>query len=316
MKRITIIVSITLFSAACFLLSHASEETKILLIDTNASCITADCHAKMGKKKYIHSIGLDPVRCTRCHKIAREGEHRFKEISQITLPLCIECHGEKSTLPPDIKGNPPKIILENRDLIQHAPFAEGKCTTCHDAHESDYYRHLKAPYPDAPYVSYASGTYGLCINTQCHQNFENSLTSPRTLTETKYRNGNLNLHFKHVNKKKGRTCRTCHEHHGSKSKKLVAETFKFGTRTLSTEFEITDTGGTCKTACHRTAQYDRYEPVVNIIKSSPTPGSEATPEELKVSRERDLLEEQKKETPEHKSQPIQAQPDSQTKKKE
>jgi predicted CXXCH cytochrome family protein len=248
----------------------------------------------MGMKKYVHEIGVDPLKCGRCHTEVTKGDHSFTQIPENVKFLCSQCHSENSIIPPDIKGKPPKVIPakdEDNTIIFHLPFKEGRCTVCHDAHESDYHSHLKKYYPPDPYAVYSSGTYSLCANIQCHKGYEKALEEPRVLRGTMFRNGNLNLHFKHVNKKKGRTCLTCHKQHGSKVPGLIADNFHFGTRTLTLEYEKTTTGGSCRTSCHRDTKYDRYTPAANLIVSSPTPGQDATAEELKLSRERDASEE-------------------------
>jgi predicted CXXCH cytochrome family protein len=273
-------------SAFSFVYVYAEKD--ILLIDTEASCITSSCHADMGKKKYVHAIGVDGKQCKRCHEIVKQGEHSFKKLLSETYPLCAKCHSEEFTTPPDIKGTPPKVIFKDKEIKLHKPFAEGKCTECHNAHESNFYKHLKAEYPSEFYASYSQETYSLCI--KCHKELEKALTEPRTLTDTKFRNGNLNLHFRHVNKEKSRTCRVCHQHHGSKNPKLIRKDFLFEKRTLTIEYEKTETGGICITPCHIPVRYDRYKPVEIFMKTTPRLGEDATPEELKLSREREMKE--------------------------
>ncbi len=72
-----------LFAAICTLLiSSAHGEEKLLYIDTDATCVSIKCHDTMGKKEYVHSIGVDGAQCKRCHEIITAGEHRFKALSQ------------------------------------------------------------------------------------------------------------------------------------------------------------------------------------------------------------------------------------------
>lgn len=280
-------VFIIVFSSSP-LLAQEDAVNELLYIDTNAPCISSKCHSQMNLKKYVHQIGVDPKKCNRCHEIIQEGEHRFSPISEKTVTLCARCHDKNAKTLLDIIKTPPRLLLEGEGINWHKPFAEGKCTICHDAHESDYFMHLKKAYPEGPYASFSGDTYSLCINNQCHQNFGQSLELPRVLTGTFFRNGNLNLHYKHVKKKKGRTCRTCHRHHGSEYPDLLTDSFKFGTRVLTLEYKQTDTGGSCKTPCHREGKYDRYEPIFNPINSSPTPGEDATQEELNQSKKKDM----------------------------
>ncbi|MBI4688054.1 MAG: cytochrome c3 family protein, partial [Nitrospirae bacterium] len=256
---------------------YAYAEKGPLSIDTEASCITASCHAGMGKKRYVHVAGVDAKQCKRCHEIIKQGEHSFKKVPSETFPLCVKCHSEEFAPPEDIKGTPPKVILKDKELKLHKPFAEGKCTECHDAHESDFYKHLKAEYPQGLYASFSAGQYSLCL--KCHKEILKAFTEARTLTDTGFRNGNLSLHFRHVNMLKGRTCQACHHHHGSKKPKLIRDTFVFGKKALTVNFEKTATGGSCGPACHINIKYDRYEPVKHLMKTTPVPGNDATEEE-------------------------------------
>jgi predicted CXXCH cytochrome family protein len=281
---------ITTFTISCIAVLFVSpspaetETAKLLLIDTSASCISAECHGQMGRKKFVHTIGVNPNKCKRCHEVIKEGEHRFVPTPVETGVLCALCHDKNVAAPKDVLGNPPKVLPAGNAISVHKPFAEGKCTLCHDAHESDYPKHLKADYPEEPYATYSEGKYQLCFSADCHKDYRNILEEPRLFSGTRFRNGNLNLHYKHVNKKKGRTCITCHLNHSARKPELITESFAFGTRTLRLDYEQTETGGSCTTPCHRTGKYDRYEPAFNTIRTSPTPGRAATKEELDASR--------------------------------
>lgn len=262
-----------------------------LKIDTESSCVTAECHAGMGKKKYVHGVGVNGKHCTKCHSVTNKGEHKFT-LPEAAVELCAQCHSGKYIAPADIEGVPPKIITSS-DIFEedetgelHKPFLQGKCTECHDAHESDYYMHLKGSYPEGLYAIYSIEAYGICL--KCHKGFEEVLTEPRTLNITEFRNGNLNLHFRHVNRKKGRSCKACHHPHGSENPKLIRSTFLFGTRKLGINYKKNETGGGCSPSCHMPLKYDRYDPVDVLMKNTPRLGEDASEEELNESRARDM----------------------------
>ena len=82
-------------------------------------------------------------------------------------------------------------------------------------------------------------------------------------TSTGFRNGDVNLHFVHVNKEKGRSCRACHHEHASNQAKHIRDSVPFGRWTMKTEFTKTETGGGCMTGCHLPYKYDRTTPVEN-----------------------------------------------------
>ena len=75
---------------------------------------------------------------------------------------------------------------------------------------------------------------------------------------TGFRNGEENLHFKHVNKiDKGRTCRACHDFHASPNPKHIKTQTKFGNWEFKLNYQKTETGGSCWPGCHVQRKYDR-----------------------------------------------------------
>jgi len=62
-------------------------------------------------------------------------------------------------------------------------------------------------------------------------------------------------------KVKGRSCKLCHELHGSAKPKMMAVSVPFGTWSLPLKFVKTETGGSCSPGCHETKSYDRKTPV-------------------------------------------------------
>jgi len=82
----------------------------------------------------------------------------------------------------------------------------------------------------------------------------------------------------HVNKDKARSCRTCHSPHSSQQPHLIISSFLFGERRLGITYETSDNGGSCVTSCHIKAVYDRLVPVMNQLRTSPSPGQDAGPQ--------------------------------------
>ncbi len=285
------------------------------------SCVSAGCHTGLGQeKKYVHAGVADGLGCNDCHDMADATRHvftlptkkgevcirchentaggenlhgpfaeakclrchtphasEFKKLTKEEQPeLCFDCHNRP------VKDNDGKYLpavkplFDNDAVMLHKPVKKGRCSTCHRAHASPNHRLLKKPYPASFYSSYAKKAY-FCIG--CHK--KKAFEEARTLTATGFRNGNLNLHYRHVNRDKGRTCRACHHHHGSPNEKLIRNSVPFGERFITIEnFELTETGGTCGPTCHTQVSYDRLNPVDNGLKVTPREGQDATPGEL------------------------------------
>lgn len=95
----------------------AKEKAVSVSIAGEKSCVSAECHPKMGKDKYVHG----PVAtkdCSFCHKQEKKDKHTFQPIPDVA-GLCYECH-------------------EPLDLgsVVHQPVQDGECIGCHDPHQS------------------------------------------------------------------------------------------------------------------------------------------------------------------------------------
>jgi len=243
---------------------HSSSTHFVLKEAMPDLCLS--CHKEIGKKlknaKILHKPVQDGKRCGNCHST-----HFAKAKGLLTgdeKSVCLDCHGT------DDLGNPPlkniKKELEGKTNL-HGPIQKGMCSGCHDPHGSDYPRLFTGPYPESFYTPYKEGSYDLCL--RCHE--KNLLRYPDTTIYTKFRNGNKNLHYLHVNDaRKGRTCRACHVPHAGNGQKLISkEGASFGDWNIPTRFEITPSGGSCTPGCHRTVKYDRDKPVSNEIMKAP-----------------------------------------------
>ena len=62
---------------------------------------------------------------------------------------------------------------------------------------------------------------------------------------TNFRNGSQNMHWLHINGKKGRSCTLCHDVHGTPNQHLIAKKVWFGSWEMPLEFEKTEAGGSC-----------------------------------------------------------------------
>jgi predicted CXXCH cytochrome family protein len=169
------------------------------------------------------------------------------------MDLCMSCH-DRAYKKRDGRGiaDMDKLLTENTN--HHGPIKQKDCSGCHNPHGSENFRILRYPYPSTFYLPFEAENYSLCFT--CHE--KTLVLDAKTTTLTNFRNGDQNLHFTHVNKpEKGRTCRSCHETHGSNYPKHIRETVPFGSWDMPVEFQKTETGGSCTTGCHQEKKYDR-----------------------------------------------------------
>lgn len=240
---------------------HGSSVNKLLKKKMPDICL--DCHVKMSKKlagvKVPHKPILQESSCASCHAPHYSQDKGLLPFSE--METCLFCHGTGKLGTPPLRNI--KKDLDKKKFL-HGPINKGECKACHDPHGSDNFRMLRGSYPAEIYVPYVDGIYGSCLG--CHE--KNLLKYAETTIYTGFRNGNRNLHYVHVsNKRKGRTCRVCHEPHASDGEKLInKEGAKFGAWKIPVNFVISPTGGSCAPGCHRAFKYDRKTPEIYKLK--------------------------------------------------
>ncbi len=203
-----------------------------------------------------HKALASEQKCLTCHDPHFSNYPR--QLRKQPMDLCLSCHDREY-------NNPSGKIADMKTVLQassdkHGPIREGDCTGCHNPHGSPNFRMLREPFPPVFYAPYSESNYKLCF--MCH---ENSIANTEyTTTLTNFRNGNRNLHFVHVNKAvKGRTCRACHDPHGTNNPKHIRDGVPFGIWQLPIGYKKTSTGGSCQPGCHMKYGYDRERAVVN-----------------------------------------------------
>ena len=84
------------------------------------------------------------------------------------------------------------------------------------------------------------------------------LSTTKMLMKTNFRDGDKNLHFKHVNKPKGRNCIICHNVHASDENFLIqTQTKPDSVLQKKIIFTKTENGGKCEVGCHKPREYSR-----------------------------------------------------------
>jgi predicted CXXCH cytochrome family protein len=173
------------------------------------------------------------------------------------MSLCTSCHKDP------VKTETGQVIASFTEEVEgkaslHGPVAQQQCSGCHATHGGEHFRLLVKDYPRLFYSSFSPKNYALCFS--CHP--ESLVLTERTSDLTDFRNGDLNLHYVHVNKpQRGRTCRSCHATHASDLPKHIRQSVPYGVWDLPIQFAKTETGGGCRPGCHVPYTYDRNAPV-------------------------------------------------------
>lgn len=234
--------------------AHASDVRYQLHQPSPALCFT--CH--QGVKNLIesaavvHDFLVEPKGCVSCH------DPHFTQLPYLqrtTQPaLCLSCHDRA------IKASDGRVLSDMAKLLRdnpnhHGPIREGACTACHHPHAAENFRLLFKGYPAEFYAPFEARRYALCFSCHLAALVEDEVG----VGLTGFRDGELNLHWLHVNQEKGRTCRACHEVHASKHPFHIRDAVPYGTGgwMLEINFEMTQDGGRCSPACHKPKSYDR-----------------------------------------------------------
>lgn len=233
---------------------HNSKFPKLLVEDSEALCLS--CHTAISNivttAKVKHDAVSTGAKCVNCHNPhAANVEHL---LTRLPYDLCVNCHGKDGVTDHDGKPLTNMKTLLAQNPHQHGPVTDKDCSACHLTHGGDNFRLLTKEYPAQFYSAYDPKLYALCFD--CHE--ESIVKDPKTTTLTKFRNGDQNLHFVHVNKdERGRTCRACHEVHASQQVHQIRDAVPYG-RTgymLKINFTQEPWGGTCAKTCHVTRSY-------------------------------------------------------------
>jgi predicted CXXCH cytochrome family protein len=237
---------------------HSSNYKYNLLAEpTRDLCFT--CHIDKKEETTAALVkhgGLETEKkCLACH--TPHFSNNAKLLVMNPGDLCLSCHDREYTKASGKIADIKNVLAKNKDW--HGPVREKDCSSCHNPHGSNNFRMLREYYPQIFYDSYNINNYKLCF--MCH---EKSIANDEfTMTMTGFRNGSQNLHFVHVNRQKGRTCRACHDPHATNNPSHIRDSVPFGTWPLPVNFTKTKTGGQCSPGCHQMFMYDRNKPAKN-----------------------------------------------------
>ncbi len=207
------------------------------------------CHEAMAERIKSQPVSHDALfiedGCANCHDPhAAAGPNLLRDRAD---HLCMRCHNEP------IEATDGRTIADMQPTLNrrflHGPVRAGDCAACHSVHGGENARLLLESFPDTFYASFDLSNYALCFS--CHSS--DLVLTERTDQLTEFRQGDQNLHYLHVHRdKKGRTCKACHDIHGSDRPDHIAADVPFeGSQwAMPINFGKTDDGGSCSPGCH------------------------------------------------------------------
>jgi predicted CXXCH cytochrome family protein len=228
--------------------AHASSDRMILRMPAQPLCLSCheDIRSTVEHAKTQHGAVVEGRQCLNCHEPHATDFPRI--LRDNPMSLCMECHNREIKTPQGVIADMSAILATGKSL--HGPVAENNCAACHEIHGGDLFRLLVKEYPPEFYAPFKEENYALCFS--CHESA--LVVEPRTTTLTGFRNGDLNLHFLHVN-------RDTKETHASDKANHIRNSVPFGKWEMPIGFEKTATGGSCAPGCHVPYEYDRLKPV-------------------------------------------------------
>lgn len=234
---------------------HDGEHMPLLKQPAPDLCLS--CHTDMAEHIATaptpHGALSTERSCLNCHN--PHATDFARQLNAKPIDLCMQCHNKEIVSNDRVLRNMEAFLEANPD--HHGPIRTGDCAACHNPHGSEFISLLYKSYPKRFYQPFEVESYGLCFN--CHE--QSLVHDPNTQTLTGFRNGDKNLHFTHVNReRKGRTCRACHDVHGSTHPKHIADFVPFGRWDMPIDYEKLDQGGRCSPGCHEPRSYDRSAP--------------------------------------------------------
>jgi len=234
--------------------AHSSDQPFQLASPVEDHCLS--CHTDVGDQiaamPVKHAATTEGRSCGNCHN-----PHAGDTAALLDGPpvdVCLSCHDQELQKPSGDKVRSLAGLKERQFL--HGPIRLGECSGCHLPHAAPESGLLQFASPRTFYAPFKLDRYDLCFS--CHN--EALVRQPVTGHLTGFRDGARNLHYVHVHRdERGRTCKTCHEIHGSDLPNHLARSVPFAGSDwqLPINYEQTESGGSCAPGCHRPESYDR-----------------------------------------------------------
>ena len=231
-----------------------------------------DCHSDLkghkDMKAWIAGVAYQhgPIvegknRCLECHD-PHSTQHKGI-LKKDQVGLCLGCH-DKSVTSGEDGGklmNIAQHLKENPNW--HKPIRdvakEGGCAACHEPHGSNNFSILRKSFTKNFYDNVDNKDF-FCFECHDQEKVSQADIAPSMEDITAFRDGRVNLHHLHVNDRKGRSCRACHDEHASKYPHLIRDYTDFNGVKFPLRYVTTENGGSCAPACHKKFEYDRISP--------------------------------------------------------
>ena len=241
---------------------HSAPHPSLLSKSKKDPALCLSCHEKVKnaieEAEFQHGALSEKVACLNCHAAHFSKENAL--LKDEPAKLCLDCHSK------EIQKKDGKTVINIKaqlesGMVKHKPIKQGKCAgMCHAPHGASVQPLLSEAFSPRFYQKFEEGTFELCF--QCHE--AELASKPTVEDETKFRNGDKNLHYFHLNvSKKGYGCMACHDVHATSQARLIKSWIPFHGLEVPLKFTATPSGGNCATACHGTKKYDREEAVIN-----------------------------------------------------
>ncbi len=237
---------------------HGSDHKQLLHAAPPELCL--DCHDTIEEllddATVTHDVVTTGQACLSCHDPHVSGAKHL--LLGEPMALCLSCHDQEL----DSGGGKIRNIAQHlkANPNHHGPTRDENCSACHNPHGGMFFRLLTEAYPADLLGPFDEDRYALCFG--CHE--LEMVEEERDEEVTEFRNGDLNLHYVHVNREvEGSACHVCHDAHASKNPKHIVDPGFLGMGGIQMAYERSATGGSCRSECHQRKAYDRDHPVQN-----------------------------------------------------